>query len=63
MTDADSLERVKLIAGKTREIQGKHYLEDTTDAHERIDALLLDLLKDTHPETVEFVKGLKLWYG
>jgi hypothetical protein len=63
MTDTDALEAVKLITGKPREIQGMLYAEDTTDAHERIDALLLSLLEKKYPETVAYVRRLKVWYG
>jgi hypothetical protein len=63
MSDADALEAVKLITGKPREIQGMLYAEDTTDAHERIDTLLLSLLEKSYPETVEYVRRLKFWYG
>jgi hypothetical protein len=63
MKDEDTLEQVRLIAGKTREIQGKLYCDEATDAHERIDALLLSLLEKKYPETVEYVQRLKFCYG
>jgi hypothetical protein len=63
MTDPEALEAARLITGKPREIQGRLYVEDTTDAHERIDALLLSLLERDYPETVAYVRRLKLWYG
>jgi hypothetical protein len=63
MTDADALEKVKLITGKPREIQGMLYAEDATDAHERVDVLLLSLLEKKYPKTIEYVRRLKFWYG
>jgi hypothetical protein len=63
MTPADALQKAKDIAGKTRELQGMLYVDDVTRVHERLDALLLDLLKEEYPELVAFVKRLKLWYG
>jgi hypothetical protein len=63
MTDPEALEAVRLITGKPREIQGMLYVEDATDAHERIDALLLTLLEQEYPELVSYVRRLKVWYG
>jgi hypothetical protein len=63
MTDPEALEAARLITGKPREIQGRLYVEDATDAHERIDALLLSLLEQDYPELVSYVRRLKVWYG
>lgn len=58
-----ALQRAKDIAGKTREIQGKLYIDDAPERHEKLDALMLELLEPEHPELVEFVRKLRLWYG
>jgi hypothetical protein len=63
LSDTDALEAARLITGKPREIQGMLYVEDATDAHERIDALLLSLLEQDYPELVSYVRRLKVWYG
>jgi hypothetical protein len=63
MKDEDALEQVKLITGKPREIQGMLYCDEATDAHERVDVLLLSLLEKKYPETIEYVRRLKFWYG
>jgi hypothetical protein len=63
MSDADALEAVRLITGKPREIQGMLYCDEATDAHERVDALLLSLLEKKYPKTIEYVRRLKFWYG
>ena len=63
MSDTDALQKAKDIAGKTREIQGKLYIDDAPERHEKLDAFLLSLLKEDYPELVAFVKSLRLWYG
>jgi hypothetical protein len=63
MKDEDALEQVKLITGKPREIQGMLYVDEATDAHERVDTLLLSLLEKKYPDTVAYVRRLKFWYG
>lgn len=63
LSDADALEMAKLITGTTREIQGKLYLDEPMESHERLDALLLSLIEKDFPNLVEYVRRLRLWYG
>lgn len=63
MTDPDALEAAKLITGKVRLIGDGLHVDDPEPMHERIDALLLNLLQKDYPETVEYVRKLRLWYG
>lgn len=57
------LQQVKDIIGKTREIQGKLYIDDAPERHEKLDEFLLTLLEPYHPEVVAFVRRIRFWYG
>ena len=63
MSDTDALEAAKLITGRVRRIGDRLHLDEPTDAHERLDALLLGLIEKDYPTLVEYVKSLRLWYG
>lgn len=62
-TPSEALQKAQDIAGRTRKIAGRLYIDDAPEKHEKLDAFLLSLLKDQYPEMVEFVKSLKVWYG
>jgi hypothetical protein len=63
MTDPEAVQKAKDIAGKTREIQSKLYLDDAPERHESLDKFILSLLEKDYPETVKYIKRLKVWYG